>query len=54
MRTNDIINPNLPAELVVLSACTDGLGQEIGRRVGWHHQRLLYAGAARVVAACGV
>jgi tetratricopeptide (TPR) repeat protein/CHAT domain-containing protein len=50
LRTNDIINLNLPAELVVLSACQTGLGQEIkGEGLVGITRGFMYAGAARVV-----
>lgn len=50
LRTNDIINLNLPAELMVLSTCQTGLGQEIkGEGVVGLTRGFMYAGAARVV-----
>jgi len=50
LRTNDILNLNLPAELVVLSACQTGLGQEIkGEGLVGITRGFMYAGAARVV-----
>jgi CHAT domain-containing protein len=50
LRANEIYNLNLPADLVVLSACQTGLGKEIkGEGLVGLTRGFMYAGAARVV-----
>ena len=50
LRANDIYNLNLPAEVVVLSACQSGLGKEIkGEGLVGLTRGFMYAGAARIV-----
>ena len=50
LRLNDIFNLNLPAELVVLSACETGLGQEIkGEGLVGLTRGFMYAGTPRVL-----
>jgi CHAT domain-containing protein len=51
LRLNEIYNLNLPAELVVLSACQTGIGKQIkGEGLIALTRGFMYAGAARVVA----
>jgi CHAT domain-containing protein len=51
LRLHDIYNLNLPADLVVLSACQTGVGKQIkGEGLIRLTRGFTYAGAARVVA----
>jgi CHAT domain-containing protein len=50
LRVHDIYNLQLPADVVVLSACQTGLGKEIkGEGLVGLTRGFMYAGAARVV-----
>ncbi|MEH2242089.1 CHAT domain-containing tetratricopeptide repeat protein [Nostoc sp.] len=50
LRLNDIFNLDLPAELIVLSACETGLGQEVkGEGLVGLTRGLMYAGSPRVI-----
>jgi CHAT domain-containing protein len=50
LRTHDIYNLKLPAELVVLSACEPGLGKEVkGEGIEGLTRGFMYAGARRVI-----
>jgi CHAT domain-containing protein len=50
LRTLDIYNLNLPAELVVLSACETGLGKDVkGEGLDGLTRAFMYAGARRLV-----
>jgi CHAT domain-containing protein len=51
LRLHDLYNLNLPADLVVLSACQTALGKEIkGEGLVGLTRGFMYAGAARVMA----
>ena len=51
LQLQDIYNLNLPADLVVLSACQTGLGKEIrGEGLMGMTRGFMYAGASRVIA----
>jgi len=51
LRLGDIYNLNLPADLVVLSACQTAIGQEVkSEGLNGLTRGFMYAGAARVVA----
>jgi CHAT domain-containing protein len=50
LRLNDIFNLDLPAELIVLSACETGVGQEVkGEGLVGLTRGLMYAGSPRVI-----
>jgi CHAT domain-containing protein len=51
LRLNDIYNLNLPAEIVVLSACNTGLGKDVkGEGLVGLVRGFMYAGTRRVMA----
>ena len=50
LRAHELYNLNLPAELVVLSACQTGLGKDYsGEGIVGLTRGFMYAGAARVI-----
>jgi CHAT domain-containing protein len=50
LRLHDVFNLNLPAELIVLSACQTGLGEEVkGEGLVGLTRGFMYAGSPRVV-----
>jgi CHAT domain-containing protein len=50
LRAHEVFNLNLPADLVVLSACRTGLGKEVrGEGIVGLTRGFMYAGAARVL-----
>ena len=50
LRSHDVFNLNLPAELIVLSACETGLGKDVrGEGLVGLTRGFMYAGARRVI-----